>query len=86
MVPVLLRRTYPFAQKPTVKVNDAALQKLVDASFNMLAPERFITTFSQGQTLDGYFLDCWPATDRLNSTGRYTLPSGLTRVTLQHVG
>ncbi len=26
---------------------------------------RFIKTFSQGQTPDGYFLDCWPAYDRL---------------------
>ena len=29
-------------------------------------PERFIRTFSQGSTLDGYFLDCWPAYDRLS--------------------
>jgi alpha-L-rhamnosidase len=28
-------------------------------------PARFIATFSQGSTLDGYFLDCWPAYDRL---------------------
>jgi hypothetical protein len=28
-------------------------------------PARFMRTFSQGQTLDGYFLDCWPAYDRL---------------------
>ena len=27
--------------------------------------ERFITTYSQGLTVDGYFLDCWPAYDRL---------------------
>jgi hypothetical protein len=26
---------------------------------------RWITTFSQGLTLEGYFLDCWPAYDRL---------------------
>ena len=26
---------------------------------------RFASTFSQGLTLDGYFLDCWPAYDRL---------------------
>ena len=26
---------------------------------------RYLTTFSQGITLDGYFLDCWPAYDRL---------------------
>jgi hypothetical protein len=28
-------------------------------------PARFISTFSQGQMLDGYFFDCWPAYDRL---------------------
>lgn len=28
-------------------------------------PARYMTTFSQGITLDGYFLDCWPAYDRL---------------------
>lgn len=28
-------------------------------------PARYVTTFSQGITLDGYFLDCWPAYDRL---------------------
>ena len=28
-------------------------------------PARFVTTFSQGLTKDGYFLDCWPAYDRL---------------------
>lgn len=28
-------------------------------------PARYLTTFSQGITLDGYFLDCWPAYDRL---------------------
>lgn len=28
-------------------------------------PARFLSTFSQGMTLDGYFLDCWPAYDRL---------------------
>ncbi|MFB3789106.1 MAG: alpha-L-rhamnosidase N-terminal domain-containing protein [bacterium] len=28
-------------------------------------PARFIRTFSQGMTQDGYFLDCWPAYDRL---------------------
>ena len=26
---------------------------------------RYLQTFSQGMTLDGYFLDCWPAFDRL---------------------
>jgi hypothetical protein len=28
-------------------------------------PGRFLTTFSQGITADGFFLDCWPAYDRL---------------------
>ncbi len=28
-------------------------------------PARFLRTFSEGMTLDGYFLDCWPAFDRL---------------------
>jgi alpha-L-rhamnosidase len=27
--------------------------------------ERFLITYSQGMTTDGYFLDCWPAYDRL---------------------
>lgn len=29
-------------------------------------PARYVTTFSQGMTLDGYFLDTWPSYDRLN--------------------
>ncbi len=28
-------------------------------------PARFLATYSQGMTKDGYFLDCWPAYDRL---------------------
>jgi hypothetical protein len=28
-------------------------------------PGRFVNTFSQGLTADGYFLDCWPAFDRV---------------------
>jgi alpha-L-rhamnosidase len=28
-------------------------------------PSRYIATFSQGITYEGYFLDCWPAYDRL---------------------
>ncbi|WP_165235605.1 alpha-L-rhamnosidase N-terminal domain-containing protein [Aquisphaera insulae] len=28
-------------------------------------PARFLTTWGQGLTKDGYFLDCWPAYDRL---------------------
>jgi len=28
-------------------------------------PARYLNTFSQGLTLDGFFMDCWPAYDRL---------------------
>jgi hypothetical protein len=28
-------------------------------------PERFLRTWSQGLTLEGYFIDCWPAYDRM---------------------
>ncbi len=28
-------------------------------------PRRFLRTYSEGLALDGYFLDCWPAYDRL---------------------
>ncbi len=28
-------------------------------------PARYLRTWSEGMTLDGYFLDCWPAYDRL---------------------
>jgi hypothetical protein len=28
-------------------------------------PARYLTTYSQGLTKDGFFLDCWPAYDRL---------------------
>lgn len=33
-------------------------------------PRRFLRTFSQGITPDGYFLDCWPAYDRLARVGQ----------------
>ena len=29
------------------------------------SPARFLATYSQGMTTEGYFLDCWPAYDRL---------------------
>lgn len=29
-------------------------------------PARYLNTYSQGLTQDGFFLDCWPAYDRLN--------------------
>lgn len=41
------------------------LHALYQAFGESRLPRRFIQTFSQGLTLDGYFLDCWPAFDRL---------------------
>jgi alpha-L-rhamnosidase len=31
---------------------------------------RFLRSYALGQTLEGYFLDCWPAYDRLNRLGQ----------------
>ena len=31
---------------------------------------RFLRTYSQGLTADGYFLDCWPSVDRLDRWGQ----------------
>ena len=42
-----------------------------------MLPVRFLRTFSRGQTLDGYFFDCWPASDRLSRLPQREL--GLTR-------
>jgi alpha-L-rhamnosidase len=42
----------------------------------VLLPSRFVNTFSQGITLDGYFMDSWPAYDRLNRISQRQL--GLT--------
>jgi hypothetical protein len=39
-------------------------------------PARFVSTFSQGLTLDGFFMDSWPAYDRLNRLAQRQL--GLT--------
>ncbi len=36
-------------------------------------PARFLTTFSQGITVDDYFLDSWPAYDRLARIGQRAL-------------
>ena len=33
-----------------------------------LLPFRYINTFSQGSSIDGYFMDSWPAWDRLART------------------
>ncbi len=43
----------------------------------MALPARFLRTWSEGLTTDGYFLDCWPAYDRLNRIAQRQL--GLTR-------
>jgi alpha-L-rhamnosidase len=41
------------------------LQAVRYAFGEMRLPRRFLETFSMGQALDGYFLDSWPAYDRL---------------------
>jgi alpha-L-rhamnosidase len=41
------------------------LHAIYYAFWDMRLPARFVRTWSQGMTLDGYFLDCWPAYDRL---------------------
>ncbi len=102
----VLRRVFPWPVTPVVRVNEPALQRLMDASVNTLLnsaqetavdgmgrerqqysgdgshqlhavylafgerrlPARFLSTFSQGLMLDGYFFDCWPAYDRLART------------------
>jgi alpha-L-rhamnosidase len=99
----LRRRQFPWPSEPVVRVEDAALQRLMDATVNTLhnscqetcvdgmgrerqqysgdcghqllalyytfgerqLAARFVNTYSQGLTLDGYFLDCWPGHDRL---------------------
>lgn len=101
--PGIRRRVYDWEHKPILKVNDAKLQQLIDASWNTvynccqetivdgMARERqqysgdvghiihallygmdaremvarYLVTYSQGITSQGYFLDCWPAYDRL---------------------
>lgn len=35
---------------------------------DVLLPYRFVNTFSQGLSIDGYFMDSWPAWDRLART------------------
>ena len=42
-----------------------ALHAIFYSFGDKLLPARFVHTFSQGLTKDGYFLDCWPAYDRL---------------------
>ena len=97
------RRVFPWPQKPGIRVAEAPLQRLIDASVNTMnncaqetvmdgggrerqqysgdcghqihaihlnlgdtrLPARFLATYSQGLTLEGFFLDTWPAYDRL---------------------
>ena len=97
------RRQYDYAVAPHIKLSDAALQRLMDATVNNLYNSmqetvvdgmgrerqqytgevadqllpvyqafgdvqlgaRYIKTFSQGMTKDGYFMCTWPAFDRL---------------------
>jgi len=33
-------------------------------------PARYISTYSQGMTADGFFMDCWPGVDRLARVGQ----------------
>jgi len=99
----ILRRMYPWPEKPHIVCDDAPLQRLFDASINTiynsaietfvdgmgrerqqysgdggvqifaaryalgdnLLARRYLRTFSEGQSPDGYFMDCWPAFDRL---------------------
>jgi len=42
-----------------------ALHALFYAFGDTRLPARFVNTYSQGLTKDGFFLDCWPAYDRL---------------------
>ena len=41
------------------------------------APQRFLRTFSEGLTKDGYFMDCWPAFDRLARVMQRTIDGPL---------
>ena len=51
--PAVQRRRRPSAPRDPPRLGDRRLAR------------RFLRTFSEGMTLDGYFLDCWPAFDRL---------------------
>ncbi|RXF70136.1 family 78 glycoside hydrolase catalytic domain [Arcticibacter tournemirensis] len=44
------------------------MQAVFQAFGENTLPYRFINTFSQGSSLDGYFMDSWPAWDRLART------------------
>ena len=97
------RRVFPWPHTPDIRLSEAPLQRLMDATVNTLnnsaletimdgagrerqqysgdcghqihsihlnlgetrLPSRFLATFSQGLTQEGFFLDTWPAYDRL---------------------
>jgi hypothetical protein len=99
----LRRRVFPWPGEAAIRLDEPALQRLMDATINTLdncaqencvdgmgrerqqysgdcghqlhaiwlargeqrLPARYLRTFSQGMTRDGWFLDCWPAYDRL---------------------
>ncbi len=42
-----------------------ALHAIMPAFGDTRLPARYLNTYSQGLTKDGFFLDCWPAYDRL---------------------
>lgn len=103
----VLRRKYPFEQKPIVCVKDPEMQRLFDAGINTIynaaietlvdgmgrerqqyagdglhaltsirqlfgnysISRRLFDTYADGMTSDGYFLDCYPAGDRLKRVG-----------------
>ncbi|EON76658.1 hypothetical protein ADIS_3108 [Lunatimonas lonarensis] len=47
-------------------------------------PARFVDTYSQGMTLDGFFMDSWPAYDRLNRLAQRQLDLTPWGVLLDH--
>ncbi len=46
-------------------INSPAAIRLAFRGRRRSPDPRFLATYSQGITVDGYFLDCWPAHDRL---------------------
>ena len=45
---------------------------------------RFLRTFSEGLALDGYFMDCWPANDRLTRIAQKQIESSFWGPLLDH--
>lgn len=107
----VIRRTYPFANKPDFKCSDDLLNRLHAAAVNTALnvsletivdnvarerqqysgdvgltklahylgfgdyalPRRMIRTFASGQSVEGWFMDCFPASDRLERLWQKTL-------------